>query len=615
MKQRLAQRSRSSSSRRDAKASRWISRLACELNSVWLTEGREKMRKVATTIFGLILSGGGAMAVTEAPKPTDKPRTMDEVIDRVITNENRANQQIKQFSPLVETYIQNLKPDKDLGYAPAGDKYFLGRADFSKGVSLVSLTDTNSKGEKIFGAIGNFFSFAMQFLPDGFLQMIFIDTNGFDKQHFKFDYVRREFLGEVRCLVFYVSPQDKSGKGRFLGRIWVEDQDYNIVRFNGAYSGGGHSSWYFHFDSWRSNVQPGLWMPSFVYSEEKDLHYAMSKKLDFKAQTRLWGYNLGHSQQEQELSKILVETPVQDDTKTANDLSPIQAQRSWDRQAEDNVIDRLERIGLIAPKGEVDKVCETVVNNLEVTNNLDIDPDVRCRVMMTSTLESFTVGHTIVLSRGLIDVLPDEASLATMIAHELGHVVLGHRLDSSYAFFDELLGVQDKDTFRHFGFARTPAEENAASAKAAELLAKSPYANQMASAKLFFAAPDSRQKEIPNLISPHLGNRVLFADLKVATPVTADKKVQTVTALPIGGRVKLDPWDDRLELLKSKPIGNVAEREKMPFEVTPFMPYLTRFGSEAAKPVAASANAPGDPSSANAAASPNSDQPAPTPQP
>ena len=59
--------------------------------------------------------------------------------------------------------------------------------------------------------------------------------------------------------------------------------------------------------------------------------------------------------------------------------------------------------------------------------------------------------------------------------------------------------------------------------------------------------------------------------------------------------MKLDPWNDRLELLKSKPIGNVAEREKMPFEVTPFMPYLTRFGSEAAKPVAASANAPGDP--------------------
>jgi hypothetical protein len=549
----------------------------------------------------LILSGLGAFAAAAAPNPADQPRTMEEVIDRVITNENRATQQIKQYSPLVETYIQNLKPDKDLGYVPAGDKYFLGRADFAKGVALVSLTDTNTRGKKIFGSIGNFFSFALQYMPDGFLQMIFIDTNGFDKQHYKFDYVRREFLGEVRCLVFDVTPQNKSGKGRFLGRIWVEDQDFNIVRFNGAYSGNGHASWWFHFDSWRTNVQPGMWMPSFVYSEEKDMHYNLTKKLDFKAQTRLWGYNLGHASQEQELSKILVESAVTDDTKTANDLSPIQAQRTWDHQAEDNVIDRLERIGLIAPKGDVDKILDTVVNNLEVTNNIDVEPEVRCRVMMTSTLESYTVGHTIVLSRGLIDVLPDEASLAAVIAHELSHIILAHRLDSTYAFFDQLL-IDDKETFRHFGFARTPDEEKAANAKAIQLLNNSPYKNQLGNAGLFLTALQTRSKEIPNLISPHLGNRVpVVNDLMSTTPVDQKQNPQMIAALPIGGRVKIDPWNDKLELIKSKPVSNVAEREKMPFEITPFMPYLTRYGADASKPIAASAATPTDPKTGQAA--------------
>src|SRR5712664_1090127 len=560
------------------------------------------MRKLATIVLGLILGGLGAIAAQAAPKPADQqPRTMEDVIDHVITNENRSVQQIRQYSPLVETYIQNLKPDKDLGYTPAGDKYFLGRADFAKGVSLISLTDSNTKGKKIFGSIGNFFSFALQFVPDGFLQMIFLDTNGFDKQHYKFDYVRREFLGEVRCLVFDVTPQEKSGKGRFLGRIWVEDQDYNVVRFNGAYSGSGHSSWWFHFDSWRTNVQPGLWLPSFVYSEEKDVHYNLSKKLDFKAQTRLWGYNLGHASQEQELSKILVETPVQDDTKTANDLSPVQAQRTWDHQAEDNVIDRLERIGLVSPKGEVDKILETVVNNLEVTNNIDVQPEVRCRVMTTTTLESYTVGHTIVLSRGLIDVLPDEASLATMIAHELSHVVLGHRLDSTYAFFDQLL-IEDKETFRHFGFARTPDEEKAANTKAMQILNNSPYKNQLGNAGLFLTALTTREKEIPNLISGHLGNSVpVIGDLKSAAPVDQKQNPQMIAALPIGGRVKLDPWNDKLELIKSKPVGTVAEREKMPFEVTPFMPYLMRYGVEASKPIAASAAVPADPKTGQSA--------------
>ncbi len=552
------------------------------------------MRRVAGVVLGVVLSGLGAIA-TAIPAAAQQARTMSDVIDRVITNENRSIQQIRQYSPLVETYIQNQKPDKDLGTVPAGDKYFLGRADFSKGVALVSLTDTNSKGKKLFGAIGNFFSFSAEFVPGGFLQMIFIDTNGFDKQHYKFDYVRKEFLGEVRCIVFDVTPQEKSGKGRFLGRIWVEDQDYNIVRFNGGYGGSGHSSWYFHFDSWRTNVQPGLWLPSFVYSQESDVHYAITKHLDFRAQTRLWGYNLGHASQEQELSKILVETPVQDDTKTANDLTPIQAQRSWDRQAEDNVVDRFERIGLVAPHGEVDKVLDTVVNNLEVTNNIDAEPEVRCRVLTTSTLESFTIGHTIVLSRGLIDVLPDEASLATMLAHELGHVVLGHRMDPAYGFFDNLL-VDDKETFRHFGFARTAEEEKAASDKAIQILKNSPYKDQLGNAGLFLTALEERQKLIPNLISGHLGNRVpVIADLK--TTATADPKQnqQMIVALPIGGRVKLDPWNDKLDLIKSKPIGTVAEREKMPFEVTPFMPYLMRFTTEPAKPIAASTTSQPDP--------------------
>jgi Peptidase family M48 len=348
-----------------------------------------------------------------------------------------------------------------------------------------------------------------------------------------------------------------------------------------------------------------LWMPTFVYSEEKDLHYALSKKLDFRAQTRLWGFNLGHSSQEQELSKILVESTVQDDTKTANDLTPVQAQRSWDRQAEDNLADRLERIGLLSPRGEVDKVLETVVNNLEVTNNIDLDPEPRCRVMMTSTLESYTLGHTIVLSRGLIDVLPDEASLATIIAHELSHVVLGHRLDATYGFFNQLL-VDDKDTFRHFGFARTPEEEKAANAKAIQILNNSPYKNQLGNAGLFLTALETRSKEIPNLISPHLGNRVpVIADLKSTTPADQKQNPQMIAALPLGGRVKLDPWTDKLEMIKSKPVGTVAEREKMPFEVTPFMPYLTRYTAEAAKPVAASVTSQANPKPGDVPNKPN----------
>ena len=123
------------------------------------------MRKLAIVVLGFVLGGSGTIASAAAAEP-QQARTMDQVIDRVITNENRLDQQIRQYSPLVETYIQNLKPDKDLGYVPAGDKYFLGRADFAKGVSLVSLTDTESKGKKIFGSVGKFL-FVRDAVPSG----------------------------------------------------------------------------------------------------------------------------------------------------------------------------------------------------------------------------------------------------------------------------------------------------------------------------------------------------------------------------------------------------------------------------------------------------------------
>ena len=506
-----------------------------------------------------------------------------EIVEKIVAQERTEMQLLRQYSPLVETYIQNLRPDEQRGMALDTDKYFLGRAHLSKGVELEPLIHSAGNKRNIFGALRNVFS--TEYVPSGFLQMILLDENGFDRQHYNFAYIHREFLGEVRCLVFDVDPLVKGQKGRFVGRIWVEDQDYHIVRFNGTYNGSSRTSYYFDFDSWRQNAGRNQWLPTFVYSEAGRGQDSPTKNLvpqAFRAQTRLWGYALGHAQEEQELSKILVETPVKDQTDAANDYSPLQAERSWSRLAEDNVASSLERIGLMAPRGDVDNVLETVVNNLEVTNNLEIEPEVRCRVLMTSTLESFTMGHTIVVSRGLMDVLPDEASLAAILAHELGHVVLGHRMDTQFAFFSHLR-FDEKETFRHFGFARTSEEEQAANQKGIELLMQSPYRDQVRTAQRFLQALQSRSKEIPNLISPHLGDRVpttwiIASAMPVAQPSGERPPANAIVALPLGGRIKVEPWNDQLQLLKSKPVGVVAEYEKMPFEVAPFMLYLTRQG-------------------------------------
>ena len=403
--------------------------------------------------------------------------------------------------------------------------------------------------------------------------------DGFDRQHYQFDYVRREFLGEVRCVVFDITPLPKSGKGRFKGRVWADDQSFTIVRFNGVYTPiAGINAFNLHFDSWRLNVQPGLWLPAYIYSQESDLRDFFGGDIRFKAQTRLWGYNLKNVGRQEEFSEMTIESPtIQDQAAQSQDRSPIEAQREWQHVAEINVLDRLQRIGLLAPPGEVDKVLETVVNNLEVTNNLDVQPEVHCRVLLTGTLEMFSIGHTIVLSRGLLDVLPDEASLATMLAQELADIIVTKPSTDQWGFNDTT-NVTTTEALAHFSFKDSPAQIQMANAKALELLKNSPYKDKLASAGLFLKQLDAQSKNLPALINPHLGNRVsLSASLLSAAPTLDPTKIDQISALPVGARIKLDPWNDHVELVKAKPIPLLSAREKMPFEVTPFMPFLTRY--------------------------------------
>jgi len=527
---------------------------------------------------------------------TSPRSSTDQILDRVVEREHAFVAQMRHLHPLVETYIQDMKTDKELGEVPISDHYFLGRLNLTNGPADDSFMAQPGFKSRFLGKLTSFYS--MKFLPLGFAQMVLVDTD-FQRKYYDFTPVRKEFLGEVRCLVFDVQPKQSAGQGRFLGRIWVEDQNYNIVRFNGTYAPHPKYSYYLHFDSWRLNLQPGVWLPAYIYSQESDLKYRDVQTLHFKAQTRLWGYDLTRAAHNQEFSEITVDShdSVQDASETGQDSSPVQAARIWQRQAEENSIDRLQKIGLLAPAGDVDRVLQTVVNNLLVTNNLDIQPEVRCRIFLTAPLEAFTIGHTIVISRGMLDVLPDEASLAMVLAHELGHVVLDHQIDTKLAFNDRML-FPDDETFDRLGFQHTQSEEDAADKKAVEILKNSPYKDKLGNAGLFLRALQDRAPQLKHLIRPHLGDGlaskkdVRMAELTAGAPQLETRRTDQIAALPLGGRVKLDPWTNRVELLKTKPVPLSSAREKMPFEVTPFFPFLTRLQGNAAAPEKVALTAP-----------------------
>ena len=535
------------------------------------------------------------------------PATVDQVVDRFIAREKALVQLLKDRTPVVETYLQNVKADAEIGQVPISDKYFLGHMDLGEDIDhRTYLKDSANIQKRLFGGFNKLFT--VQYKPLGFSWMIFADRDEFDRQHYQFKFIRREFLGDVRCLVFDVTPKEDAGNGRFLGRIWVEDQDYNVVRLNGTYAPHAKNEYFFHMDSWRLNLIPGYWVPSYIYSEEGDFRYGQKNKFAFKAQTRIWGFDLKNVNKEDELTQILIDTPsVQDQSAAAADASPVESQRLWQQQAEDNALDRLQRAGLLAPEGEVDKVLCTVVNNMMITNNIELPRPVRCRVLLTSPLETFSVGNTIVMSRGLVDVLPDEASLAMVLSHELAHIALGQNVGSKYAYNDRML-FDDEATYENLGFRHDDIEEQSADKKALELLKNSPYAQKLDAAGLFLRMLESRGALLSGLLTPHLGNPLTaggevtrLTDIMNRAPQLDMNKLDQIAALPLGGRVKLNPWNNKVELTKSAPMALTSVREKMPLEITPFFPRLSRLSTgdtSAAPTTTAAAKVPDAPSSA-----------------
>jgi hypothetical protein len=539
--------------------------------------------KIAVPIVALtLLASAGAQSIPPASVPahpgTPAPN-FDQFIDRVIARENDVFTLMRNLHPVSETYVQDTKPDAKLGTVPERDQYFLGRLSFADGISEVSYLGDSSIRSRVKNGMTGIISPK----PSGvdYARTLLLDPGHFDRQRYNFTPVRSEMLGEVRCFVIDVEPQPHSGNGRFLGRIWVEDEDYHIVRMNGTFVGARAGT---HFETWRLNVLPHVWLPAYSYSEEPDEHSKLGPSIRYKALTRIWGYDLQHAGDLREYAQPLAETAPADAAEkkgSGYDLSGRLSVRPFQYSTEDNIIERLQVAGLMAPTGDVDQILETVTRNLIITNELDIKPAVRCRVLLTAPLESFSFGHVIVLSRGLIDVLPDEATLAAILAHELAHIVLGHSSEDKYASWNSLF-FPNEETLQKFDFRLDPAQEDAANRKAAELLAKSPYKDKLAQTGLFLKTLQARSEELPNLIHPHMGNALKegdalrLANLTKSTPEVDISRIDQIAALPLGSRVKIDPWSDRIELLKMKPAPVRLASEKIPFEVTPVFPYLKR---------------------------------------
>jgi hypothetical protein len=591
-------------------------------------------RKIPTTFLLIALTATCAYAKKQPKYEAVHQLTPEQhaLVLKAIGREKVLIKNIQQRTPLVETYIQDTRPDIKLYQVPVSDQYMLSRVDFGKGFFDKTYQPRNASSKKggwFKGSLASITNLTkalgldtkFTYNPLGFTEMMFLDPSGFDEQHYVFGYVRREFLGSVRTWVFDVHPK-VAGMGRFYGRVWVEDEDGNIVRFNGTFtppSNEDSSKYYFHFDSWRMNVQPGIWLPVAVYVEETQRAEG-NKTVGLKAQTHFWGYSLKLPTRDSENVSVTVEDAV-DKSDDSGDVSPLQASREWVTQAENNVIDRLVEAGLVAPltpNGFEQTVLDQIVTNLAVPSNLAFSSPIHCRILLTDTVETTTVGNTILISKGLIDTMPfSEATIASVISMELAHIALGHHIDTRYAFNDRLL-FPDESTFQRIDMYHSDHDNEEAVKKAQEYLQASMYKDQLNTAGLFWEQLADRGRVLKALNTPKLGDSLLRADgtpwmlavAHAAPKLNWDDMAQS-PALPLGSWLKTDPWDDRVHRLNAKTYAPMNPRDKMPLEVTPVYFKLQRYS--AAMPPASSTTQeqPGNGNDQNAPGTPPSQTTAP----
>lgn len=556
------------------------------------------------------------------------------LIDKAIAREKVVIAALKNRAPLVETYIQTMKPDTVVGQMPESDQHFLGRVEFGNVIGDNAYTNKSAPS----GPLGFFKhsasyvtglggSLHLNFSQTGFVQMLLMDSNDFDRQHYAFGFVRNEFLGNTPTAVFDVTPvEGKNSTGRFFGRIWVETDGGNVVRFNGDFAGTekGYRE-YYHFDSWRTNIQPNLWLPTSVYIEESDSK-SVSHTLKFKAINHIWGYSLKVPTQESSNTSLEV-VGATDVSNDAQDVSPLGAQRAWVQQAEDNVVERLYQAGLLDAPSDFDKTLADLANNILAYNNITLSRPIRVRTMLTQPLESLAVGNTIIISKGLLDttgvVTQDGAqqtgNLNAILAFQIAHIILGHRLDTKYAFNDQLL-FPSTSVFKRIPMHHTDADNEAAAKKAIELLNAKELAGGQQYFGLYLQQLHQLVQSLPALNEPLLGDGLVKSDkdstfwmqaLETKGPKLNVQDLKQQAAMPLSAFLRFNPWTDQVTVMHTAYEPLLSPADKMPFEVEPVYLKLSYFQAPEAGASPNAAQSPTAPANTSNTAAPPA---APAPQ-
>ncbi len=550
------------------------------------------MRNLSTLFFSAAMLCSIPAVLKTQIRPTDAPPDRD-LLAFSYRTEGAMLAGLRKTEPTVEGYFQRFDLSHKEGPVVQSDSYLLGRFQWADKPQIHDLLTYPEAGA---GSAES--SVATAEMLNGLLYVMVPDWEELTERRYSFTYRSREPLDAVHCLVYDVQPKNPDGGG-FAGRLWIDEVSFAIVRFSGrstqldaALSRLRNKSSIFRVDSWKMNIAPKRWLPAYAYLEEVPPLGAPAGTL-VKGQVRIWGYDRTADEMKPHTAVYLNDsaTPAGDQQR-----SPINALRLHEKMAEENILARLFQSRFIGPPREVEGLLDGIVAHLIEKNGFVLAEPIRCRILLTSRLEAFSVGHTILLSRGFLDVALGESTVAMILAHQIAHNIVGHpKVDTRFAYSD-VLRVSDQELLAKLRFVRSVEQEDEADAKAMEILEKSDYAGKMGEAGLFLQEVQGRVRALSSLLVPAFGEDVAdahhvvgFNAMFIPAPVP---KWNRPGALPLGSKLVVSPWDSHVEIFRAPKEEAVKDYERLPLDVTPFAPRMAYYKDPAPIPSQAQVKVP-----------------------
>jgi hypothetical protein len=198
---------------------------------------------------------------------SNTPISPDEALRRAAANEQRLKEVEREYSYRVDVLVQTFGEAGSI----TGQLHRL---------SLVTNDDLGNRTEKILEYPPSRLAKSLNLAKPDARSLVGLDPFFLTPQmlpHYRTSFVGRERIDELNTYVFELSPAEKfpyEKRDGYLdrplkGKIWIDDQDLQIVKVEGlAVSSKNERDKFPRFEFYREDVDGKYWLPSYLYSRD-----------------------------------------------------------------------------------------------------------------------------------------------------------------------------------------------------------------------------------------------------------------------------------------------------------------------------------------------------------